>query len=107
MDRKFHISISTTDLDASISDYSLRLGCKPCVIVQNEYALWRTEFLNFSIRCSDDSGNLRHLGWEDETALEFSKDVDCNGITWEKFTATQQQQEIESIWSEKAIKYED
>jgi hypothetical protein len=94
-------------VSSTISDYSVRLGCKPCIIVQNEYALWRTEFLNFSIRCSDDSGNLRHLGWEDETAIEFSKDVDCNGITWEKFTATQQQQEIESIWSGEAIRYED
>jgi hypothetical protein len=107
MNRKFHIAINTTDLDASISDYSLRLGSKPCIIVQNDYALWRTEFLNFSIRCSDDSGNLRHLGWEDETSLEFSTDIDCNGITWEKFTALQQQKEIESIWSGEAVRYED
>jgi hypothetical protein len=107
MGRKFHIAINTTNLDASISDYTLRLECRPCVIVPNEYALWRTEFLNFSIRCSNDGGNFRHLGWEDSTALEFSKDLDCNGISWEKFTAHQQQQEIELIWADKAIKYED
>jgi hypothetical protein len=105
--KKFHIAINTVDLDASISDYTLRLECSPCVIVQNEYALWRTESLNFSIRCSDDNGNFRHLGWEDETALEFSKDIDCNGITWEKFTASQQQEEIELIWADKATKYGD
>jgi hypothetical protein len=107
MNKKFHIAINSTDLNASISDYTLRLGCEPCVIVQNDYALWRTEFLNFSVRCSGDSSNLRHLGWEDATALKFSKDIDCNGITWEKFTASQQQEEIESIWSGKIVIYED
>ena len=107
LSKKFHIAISVTDLEASIIDYSLRLECKPCVIVPNEYALWCTESLKFSIRCSDNNSKLRHLGWEDNSAQEFSKDVDSNGITWERFTSNQQQQEIDFIWSDKVIRNED
>jgi hypothetical protein len=107
LNKKFHLSISVTDLDASIADYSQRLGHHPWIVVPHEYALWRTETLNFSIRLSDSENKLRHLGWEDESATEFSQDVDVNGIIWERFTANQQQQEIESIWSKKVIKNEE
>ncbi|AKG20145.1 hypothetical protein [Calothrix sp. 336/3] len=99
MSKKFHIAISVTDLEAAIADYSQRLGHQPCIIVPNEYALWRTETLNFSIRFSYDTEKLRHLGWEDDTASTFSEDIDVNGIAWERFTAAQQQQEVEALWS--------
>lgn len=99
LSKKFHIAINVRDLDASIVDYSQRLRVSPCIVIPREYALWRTETLNFSIRCRPEaSGTLRHLGWEDEAATGFSQDVDVNGIPWEQFAAHHQQQEIQSAW---------
>ncbi len=97
--KKIHIAIGVLDIKRSIEDYSQRLGCQPAVVVPNEYALWRTEALNFSIRRdSNDPGKPRHLGWEDSSAREFTKDMDNNGIVWERFTAEQQSDEIKSLW---------
>jgi len=42
MTKKIHISISTHRLDATVADYSARLGVEPCVLIPGEYALWRT-----------------------------------------------------------------
>ncbi|MEQ8427674.1 MAG: hypothetical protein RLT87_01015 [Gammaproteobacteria bacterium] len=100
--KKLHISISTDNIGDSITDYSARLGCEPCSFVPNEYALWRTKHLNLSIRQDSDCkpGELRHLGWEDPAALEFTSDIDVNGITWERFTSEQQAAEINEIWPE-------
>jgi len=98
--KKIHIAISTKDIEASVIDYSNRLGCNPCVVVPDEYALWRTGSVNLSIR--QDSlckpGEIRHLGWEDSAATEFTQSKDCNGIHWESFTAEQQAAEMEAIW---------
>lgn len=98
--KKIHIAISTNKIEETIKDYSARLEAKPCSVVTGEYALWRTETLNLSIRqdpkCT--SGELRHLGWEDSTTTEFSQDTDVNGIVWEKFTAQQQADEINELW---------
>ena len=98
--KKLHIAISTNRIAESIKDYSERLGEAPFSFVVNEYALWRTETLNFSIRqdptCT--SGELRHLGWEDSTALDFSEEKDVNEITWERFSAQQQAEEINALW---------
>ena len=100
--RKLHVAISTNRIEDTIKDYSARFGVEPCAIVEGEYALWRTEALNVSVRqdptCKP--GELRHLGWEDSTAVEFSKDTDINGIVWENFTAQQQANEINEIWPE-------
>ncbi|GAB5500464.1 MAG: hypothetical protein PsegKO_27750 [Pseudohongiellaceae bacterium] len=100
--KKLHIAIATSDIGATIADYSARLGAEPCSFIENEYALWRTPTLNFSIRHDDSvpSGELRHLGWEDPHAPKFSEDKDVNGITWERFSAEQQAEEINSIWPE-------
>jgi hypothetical protein len=96
---KFHLAISVEQLDASIEEYSRRLGCEPCAIVPNEYALWRTATLNFSIRRTEDKpGTLRHLGWEDESAEALTEETDINGIVWERFAPHHQQQEIETLW---------
>lgn len=98
--KKMHLAIATRDIAASIQDYSERLGCAPCSFVEGAYALWRTPSLNFSIR-HDESvpvGQLRHLGWEDPEAPAFSEERDENGITWERFSAEQQAEEINSIW---------
>jgi hypothetical protein len=98
--KKLHISISTNNLTETIKDYSERLGRQPCSFVNNEYALWRTETLNVSIRREKDCppGMLRHLGWEDDSAKEFSSEIDVNGITWEKFSADLQADEINELW---------
>lgn len=98
--RRFHVALSVVDVDASVRDYSARLGCEPTLVVADEYALWRTESLNFSIRKVADAqaGTLRHLGWEDESADAFTSSIDVNGIVWERFTEAQQLDEIRSLW---------
>ncbi|MDF7798894.1 hypothetical protein P4C99_05440 [Pontiellaceae bacterium B1224] len=100
--KKFHLAISTNRMEETIRDYSARLGAKPCSMVEGEYALWRTDALNVSIRqdptCKP--GALRHLGWEDDTAEGFTQDADVNGITWERFRAEDQADEINHLWSQ-------
>ena len=99
--KKFHIAIATHDIAATVADYRVRLGCEPCVVVAGEYALWRTESLNISVRqdTTGQPGALRHLGWEDSEADAFSADIDVNGILWERFSAKVQAEEIEEIWA--------
>jgi len=97
---KLHIAISTNRIEETIKDYSVRLGMEPCAYIPNEYALWRTESLNVSVRQDPTCvpGELRHLGWEDDSAPKFSEEKDVNGITWERFNAQQQADEINHIW---------
>ena len=96
---RFHIAISVSDIAISVIDYSERLGMAPVLIIQNEYALWRTETINLSIRrTTDKPGILRHLGWEDNLAKEYSAEPDCNGIVWERFSPIDQEKEIKAIW---------
>lgn len=98
--KRIHIALSTDNIDASIKDYNQRLNCQPEVVIPNEYALWRTESINLSIR-HDDHCNpcaLRHLGWEDSTAKKFTSTTDVNGIVWENFSIEQQSDEINEIW---------
>lgn len=97
--KRFHIAISVADIARSIKAYTDRLGAGPTVIVPGEYALWRTESLNLSIRRTDDApGTLRHLGWEDPAAEEFASDEDENGIAWERFNQAAQEREILDRW---------
>ena len=97
--KRFHIAIGVVDLVRSIDDYTGRLGAAPCVVVAGQYALWRTETLNLSIRWTGEAaGALRHLGWEDPSAPSFSNDTDVNGIVWERFNAEQQDREILETW---------
>ena len=100
--KKLHIAISTDKVELTVEDYSKRLGMDPCSYVQGEYALWRTDCLNVSVRRDDScqSGELRHLGWEDASAPAFSEERDVNGITWERFSAQQQAEEINELWPE-------
>lgn len=85
-----------------MTEYSQRLGCTPEIIVRNEYALWRSDALNLSVRVDHTSspGTLRHLGWEDPEAAAFRQDTDTNGILWEVFNAAQQASEIQQQWPE-------
>jgi hypothetical protein len=99
--QRIHIAISVKDIAASVADYSQRLDCQPCVVVANEYALWRTDTVNLSIRQTGEAaGLIRHLGWEDPAATVFSQDNDVNGIVWERFSATAQADEIKNIWAD-------
>ena len=100
--KKFHIAISTNKIEETVVDYTARLGVEPCSYIEHEYALWRTESLNVSVRQNSScaTGELRHLGWEDTSAKNFSKDIDVNGIVWERFTAQHQADEINEIWPE-------
>ncbi len=98
--KKIHIALSVENIASSVEDYSNRLECQPCVVIKDEYALWRTNTINFSIRKDMDAvpGSLRHMGWEDCSAGEFSQETDVNGLVWERFSAPQQADEINEIW---------
>ena len=94
-----HIALAVRDLSTSIQDYSARLGLEPCCIVEGTYALWRTERLDLSISVNPEAaGMLRHPGFEDRVAAEMSAERDVNGIEWERFTETQQRDEILRLW---------
>ena len=85
--KRFHIALAVADLDASIADYSARLGQPPQAVVAGAYAMWRTDQLNFSINQQPDrAGQLRHVGFEDDDTHGFSCDADVNGIPWERFS---------------------
>lgn len=98
--KKLHLAISTDDIAASVADYSARLGCEPALVIEGAYALWRTESLNLSIRqgAGVAPGQVRHLGWEDNQAKAFTAETDVNGITWERFAAQHQAEEINDVW---------
>lgn len=101
--KRFHIALAVPDLQASIDDYSKRLGAELISMVEGEYALWRTQTLNFSLKQATDAESvvLRHLGWEDQEATAFSAETDCNGLVWERFSFEQQVSEIKALWPEK------
>ena len=82
--KKLHLALATHDIAATVADYTTRLECAPEVVVPGVYALWRTASLNLSVRFDKQCapGELRHLGWEDAVATEFSSEKDFNGILW-------------------------
>ena len=97
--KRFHIALAVANLDNSIADYSLRLGEEPTVVVSDKYAMWRTDTLNFSInQIPDRAGQLRHVGFEDESVQGFSSDYDTNGLEWELFSPQAQDQKIVEIY---------
>ena len=93
--KKIHIALAVKNLESSINEYSRRLGSRPVVIVEGQYALWRTTEVNLSIsEKPDQAGQLRHLGFEDPEATQMRAEYDINGLMWEQFTAEQQRDEI-------------
>ena len=44
------------------------------------------------------AGQLRHLGFEDSAAGEFSSDHDVNGIEWELFSPQAQDEKIVEVY---------
>jgi hypothetical protein len=93
--KRFHIALAVANLDESIADYSLRLGQPPAAVVPGLYAMWRTDLLNFSINESPEkAGQLRHVGFEDDSAQGYTKSEDVNGLEWELFSALEQDRRI-------------
>ena len=97
--KRFHIAIAVRDLAESITDYSTRLGQQPNAIVEGKYAMWRTDLLNFSINQMPDgsqlkAGQLRHVGFEDDSVTGYSSTIDVNGIEWESFSQKEQDERI-------------
>jgi len=102
--RRFHIAIAVADLAASIEDYRRRLGVPPTAVVPGKYALFRTEQLNFSINeMPARAGQLRHLGFEDDAARDFSSDHDVNGIEWELFSPAAQDAKIPEVYGSNVV----
>lgn len=93
--QRFHIALAVADLDASIDDYSRRLGQPPQAVVPGTYAMWRTGQLNFSIRQQPArSGQLCNLGFEDDDAVGFASETDVNGVPWERFSTVEQDLQV-------------
>ena len=93
--KRFHIAIAVRNLQASIADYSRRLGQGPSAVVEGKYAMWRTDLLNFSInQMPERAGQLRHVGFEDDAVEGYSSSVDVNGIEWESFSRKEQDERI-------------
>jgi hypothetical protein len=97
--RRFHIALAVADVANSIRDYTNRLGQAPTVVVNGKYAMWRTQQLNFSINeLPHHAGQLRHLGFEDESAQGFFVERDINGIEWELFSPDDQHKKIREMY---------
>jgi catechol 2,3-dioxygenase-like lactoylglutathione lyase family enzyme len=97
--KRFHIALAVANLDASIEDYTRRLGQTPAAVVPGRYAMWRTGLLNFSINENPQrAGQLRHVGFEDDDAEGFTSTVDVNGIEWERFSAREQDRRIVEMY---------
>ena len=96
---RVHIAIAVTDINKSIDEYSQYLKCQPEKVIDNEYALFRAESLNLSLRVTkDEAGTVRHLGFEDESFDGFSTFTDSNGLLWEQFNRKEQLKEIDEAW---------
>jgi hypothetical protein len=97
--KRIHIALAVGELESSIIEYTKRLGAKPCCVVANAYALWRTDQVNLSITVNaEEAGTLRHLGFEDSDVKTMNIETDINGFIWERFTEDQQNQEILNYW---------
>jgi catechol 2,3-dioxygenase-like lactoylglutathione lyase family enzyme len=99
--RRLHVALAVDDLEASIRDYSVRLGADPIVVVSGAYALWRTAEVNLSVNCDPLlTERLRHLGFEDDAIVSKTMATDVNGLVWESFSAAQQDEEIVRAYGE-------
>ncbi len=97
--RRIHIALAISDLDDAIADIRSRLGVAPCVVVPDAYALFRTTSVNLSLTVNtEQAGQLRHLGIEDPKAKAFVTESGPDGFIWERFTAEQQADEINTYW---------
>lgn len=96
--KRVHVAIGVEDL-SSISFYEEMAGVQAEFIIENEYALFRTESMNLSLRVVPrEQQGVRHLGFEDASAESFSSVTDPSGVVWERFSEKDQMEEIHSIW---------
>jgi catechol 2,3-dioxygenase-like lactoylglutathione lyase family enzyme len=96
---RFHVALAVDDLEATIADYSARLGADPVAVVSDKYALWRTPEVNLSVNAdTEGTERLRHLGFEDDAAAEMTSDHDVNGVMWERFNATWQDEGLVRVY---------
>ena len=99
--KRIHVALAVSKLDDAIADTRARLGVEPCVVVPGTYALFRTASVNLSLtENAEQAGRLRHLGVEDPEAPTFSSNPAPDGFVWERFTAEQQADEINTWWPE-------
>lgn len=97
--RRLHVALAVDDLEATINDYSQRLGAEPVTVVAGRYALWRTPEVNLSVNSDVDIGErLRHLGFEDDDVMTKSQDIDVNGLMWESFSPRWQDEGIVRLY---------
>ena len=97
--KRLHLALGVKNITDSVLDYKRRLGVSPEFVIKEEYALFRTESLNLSIRQVKDSElGLRHLGWESEDYEQFTEETDCNGFVWEHFNRAAQVNEVHEYW---------
>jgi catechol 2,3-dioxygenase-like lactoylglutathione lyase family enzyme len=97
--RRLHLALAVDDLDATIHDYSERLGAEPVAVLVGKYALWRTPEVNLSVNCDVAAGErLRHLGFEDEALSTKSESTDVNGLLWESFSPHWQDEGIIRVY---------
>ena len=93
--KRFHLSVSVSDLGQAIADYTKRLGRPPRTMVHDTYAMWRTDEVNFSaVQDPEHAGQMRNVGFEDDDASDYERDVDTNGVVWERFSSMTQDLKI-------------
>ncbi len=97
--KRIHVALAD-DLDATIADYTERLGAPPVAVVTGKYALWRTAEVNLSVNAdmATTTGRLRHLGLEDDEVATKSETTDVNGIMWESFSPACQDEGIATVY---------
>lgn len=96
---RVHVAIAVDDVEGSIDEYSELTGVEPELVIEGEYALWRTSVLNLAVRhVPGAAGAVRHLGFELEGPDSFRERIDRNGLVWETFSYVAQLDEIEAAW---------
>lgn len=96
---RVHLAIAVKNLAESVTEYSKLLNTAPELVIDEQYALWRTSALNLSIRVTSEApGSVRHVGFEQDDAKSFLTYTDRNGLVWETFNKTHQAAEIEAAW---------
>lgn len=99
--RRIHVALAVDSLEATVADYTVRLGAEPVAVVPGKYALWRTAEVNLSVNADTPTEQrLRHLGFEDDAATERAEDCDVNGITWESFSPSWQDEGLVRVYGQ-------
>lgn len=96
---RVHIAIGVSSLSESISFYEKKFSVSPELIIPHEYALFKTETMNISLRVVPENQiGVRHVGVESMRFDSFTAEKDPSGVLWESFNEQAQYDEIEEIW---------